>query len=189
MQTKEQKAAYMKAWHEANREKILARTRAYYEANREEKLAKNKAYYSANRNEILTQKKAYRETNSEKLEAYHKTYRFKNREARSAQGKVYYAAHLNEHLARVHKRRAKEAGAKIGDPKAILAWIKSWKTETPLACHYCKSLSSGKEMTIDHVIPMSVGGPHDLTNLVVCCNSCNASKQDKLPTVWLARTS
>lgn len=214
MRTKEQNAAYMKAWREANREKLLAKrkayceankehiaacTKAYREANKEQKAACNKAWYETNREKILAQKKVYNAANRESIAARMKVYNEVNRDERLAQKKVYYeanreqmkvynAAHPNEHLARVHKHRAQKLGVKIGDTKSILAWLKSWKTPALVACHYCKSLSSGTEMTIDHVIPMSAGGPHDLANLVVCCQSCNSSKQDRLPAVWLART-
>ena len=120
-------------------------------------------------------KKAYREANPEKIAAKQKIYQA-----------AYRAAHPNKYLADSHKQRANKAGVKIGDTKAILAWFKGWRTETPVACHYCMSIYPGKAMTIDHVIPMSKGGDHDLNNLVVCCSSCNSLKQDKLPEEWLA---
>ena len=120
-------------------------------------------------------KKAYREANPEKIAAKQKIYQA-----------TYRAAHPNKYLADSHKVRANKAGVKIGDEKAVLHWLNSWRTEAPAACHYCMSISPGIKMTIDHVIPMSKGGPHDLTNLVVCCSSCNNLKQDKLPEEWQA---
>ena len=171
MQTKEQKAAYMKPYCKANREKLAAYHKAWYSANREKRLAQMKVSYAENRDEYLAHKKVYYAENRYELLAYNK---------------AYAAAHPNEYLANTHKKRAKKAGAKMGDTKAILYWLKGWKTEAPVACHYCKSLSPGTDMTMDHVIPMSAGGDHDLNNLVVCCKSCNSSKQDRLPAEWLA---
>ena len=46
---KERKAAYQKAYYEANREKRAAYQKAYREANREKLAARQKAYYEANR--------------------------------------------------------------------------------------------------------------------------------------------
>lgn len=47
-------------------------------------------------------------------------------------------------------------------------------------CAYC-----GKdiflEYTMDHVIPMSKGGPHTINNVVPCCLSCNSKKKDGPP--------
>ena len=142
MQTKEQKAAYFKAYYAANREKELARVKAFRVANSEKYLA---------------------------------------------QKKEYNTTHSNKNLAHIHKCRAKRFKVKIGDEKAILVWLEGWRTEAPVACHYCKAVSPGTGMTMDHVIPMSAGGAHDLSNLVVCCKSCNSSKQDKLPEVWLSK--
>jgi 5-methylcytosine-specific restriction endonuclease McrA len=139
---------------------------------KEEISAYNKARYAANRKKILAQVRIYQAANTEKKAAYMKDYR---------------AAHPNERLANWHKHRAKKLGVKIGDTAAILIWLDSWRTEAPTSCHYCKKVAPGTEMEVDHVIPLSAGGDHDLSNLVVCCESCNHSKYDKLPEVWLAQ--
>lgn len=45
-------------------------------------------------------------------------------------------------------------------------------------CVYC---GSGKNLTIDHVIPKSKGGDNSWTNLVTSCSRCNCNKGDKTP--------
>jgi len=172
MQTKEQKAAYDKIRYAENREKYLAQAKAWQAANPEKLAAKRKAYAAANRKKLAAKTKAYRQANPEKF---------------AACIKAWQAAHPNKCLALCHKHRAKKFGVKIGDTAAILIWLEGWKTEAPVACHYCKAISPGTEMTIDHVIALSAGGDHDLNNLVVCCPSCNSFKGDKLPEVWLAQ--
>lgn len=159
MQTKQERAAYYKAYRAANREKLAAAKKAWYDNNRGEVLARVKVYQAA------------------------------RPEKTAAHKRKYAANHPNERLALWHKQRAKKAGAKIVNPKAILAWFKGWKTEAPVACHYCKAVAPGTDMEIDHVIPMSKGGDHDLPNLVVCCKSCNGSKYNKLPAEWQAKYS
>lgn len=50
------------------------------------------------------------------------------------------------------------------------------------ACFYC---GSKENIEVDHLIPISRGGAHVLSNLVPACRSCNASKRDKyLGTEW-----
>lgn len=44
-------------------------------------------------------------------------------------------------------------------------------------CVYCGS-SNKKDLTIDHVIPQSKGGPHTWENLVTACKKCNSEKAD-----------
>lgn len=44
-------------------------------------------------------------------------------------------------------------------------------------CSYCnQKLNPFTEFTVDHVVPVSRGGTHELGNLVPCCRSCNSSK-------------
>jgi 5-methylcytosine-specific restriction endonuclease McrA len=45
-------------------------------------------------------------------------------------------------------------------------------------CVYC---SSGSNLTIDHVIPVSRGGRTIFENVVTCCYSCNEKKGNKTP--------
>ena len=46
---KAKRAVYVKAWQEANREKIAAQHRARYEAKKESFAAQHKAHYEANK--------------------------------------------------------------------------------------------------------------------------------------------
>jgi hypothetical protein len=83
--TKEERKAYNKAYHEANKESIHAKQAAYYDANKdkintqhkayreatkEQQKEHSKAYYDANKDKIKVRQKAYRETNPDKVKAY-----------------------------------------------------------------------------------------------------------------------
>jgi len=43
-------------------------------------------------------------------------------------------------------------------------------------CQYCGLQAPDTELTVDHVIPVSLGGPDDPSNLVAACRDCNAGK-------------
>ena len=45
-------------------------------------------------------------------------------------------------------------------------------------CQFCKSACDRKNLTIDHLIPLALGGLDDITNYVTCCSSCNGRKAD-----------
>lgn len=47
------------------------------------------------------------------------------------------------------------------------------------ACHYCGASTPKKRRTADHVTPLSRGGPHSVSNLVMACQACNATKGDR----------
>jgi len=43
-------------------------------------------------------------------------------------------------------------------------------------CHYCRIKLTDKTMTIDHKIPVSVGGKNHFNNYVAACVTCNYTK-------------
>ena len=47
------------------------------------------------------------------------------------------------------------------------------------ACQYCGR--RGNDLTLDHVLPRSRGGPTSWENVVACCRACNAKKRDRTP--------
>jgi 5-methylcytosine-specific restriction endonuclease McrA len=48
-------------------------------------------------------------------------------------------------------------------------------------CQYCGNKFMKHQLTLDHVIPKSRGGPKTWNNLVACCVPCNQLKGDKTP--------
>ncbi len=73
-----------------------------------------------------------------------------------------------------HRRRArKRANGGTGHVSA-----QDWKdilTKYGAACLCCGSTAPP---TMDHVVPLSLGGPHDKTNLQPLCHLCNSLKSD-----------
>lgn len=48
-------------------------------------------------------------------------------------------------------------------------------------CQYCGDKFSIGELTYDHVIPRAQGGKTTWTNIVSCCQECNAHKANRTP--------
>ena len=48
-------------------------------------------------------------------------------------------------------------------------------------CQYCSKLLTASQITIDHVVPRSQGGPTSFTNCVICCHDCNSMKSNMTP--------
>lgn len=44
------------------------------------------------------------------------------------------------------------------------------------ACRYCGCVAPDVKLTVDHVIPVSLGGSNDPQNLVTACEGCNSGK-------------
>jgi 5-methylcytosine-specific restriction enzyme A len=48
-------------------------------------------------------------------------------------------------------------------------------------CHYCHNSFKPKEITMDHVLPISRGGKSTRGNIVPCCKACNNDKKYMTP--------
>lgn len=48
-------------------------------------------------------------------------------------------------------------------------------------CHYCGNVFKSQDLTLDHVIPKSIGGKASWTNIVTSCKDCNTQKANKTP--------
>jgi len=178
---KENLAAYNKAYYEANKEKkaayreankenLAAYGKAYRVANKEKRVAQKKVYYQANKEKLAAYDKAYRETNKEKIAAYYEA----NKADRVAQQKVYYQANKNMSRARVAKRRAlklKQVPIHLRDcPQEKQRLMQTYILSSML------SKATGVQHHVDHMWPLSDGGPHWSGNLQVITAYENRSK-------------
>ena len=51
-------------------------------------------------------------------------------------------------------------------------------------CHYCGQHFPPRDLTMDHLVPLSRGGRTTHGNVVPCCKDCNTRKQQLLPMEW-----
>jgi 5-methylcytosine-specific restriction endonuclease McrA len=51
-------------------------------------------------------------------------------------------------------------------------------------CYYCHKSFPPKELTLDHLVPVSRGGRTTKGNCVPCCKECNNRKQSLTPVEW-----
>ena len=45
-------------------------------------------------------------------------------------------------------------------------------------CQFCQEKFDATELTIDHLVPLALGGLDEMTNYVTCCRGCNGRKAD-----------
>ena len=57
--------------------------------------------------------------------------------------------------------------------------IEEWQTMCLLVGGRCVKCGQIAELTIDHIVPVSVGGRNDISNLQPLCMSCNSRKGTK----------
>ena len=81
---------------------------------------------------------------------------------------------IDEALIRVERSKARE-----------LRRSRWWQQKTSTGtCWYCGLQVGFKNLTMDHVIPLSRGGRSTKDNLVPCCKACNNKKKSSLPVEW-----
>lgn len=150
-------------------------------ANHEEALANAKLHYQANREVIIERNKQYAEANAEKVAAYQKQYREEHQEERKAYQQEYwpehYAANRRKYIEKGKKRQALLQGHGKGFRKSD---IRQMYEQQKGRCYWCEEELNGS-YEIDHIIPLSKGGPHHLGNVCCACFSCNRSKHAKMP--------
>jgi 5-methylcytosine-specific restriction endonuclease McrA len=79
--------------------------------------------------------------------------------------------------ARAHARAVTLTGPQWG---FTLEWFNS-------SCVYCgRKLGLIECATLEHFVPLAAGGDHVIGNCAPACQSCNSSKHDKLPEIWMA---
>ena len=170
-----------KAYYEANKEKISEKKKAYREANKE----KIKDYYEANKERILERNKTYREANKDKI----KVYREANKERLSEYSKAYYESNKEKKKAyrEANKDKGSENQSRYRSMKreAIPKFLRNCEVERKRLQDTYKlrqliSEATGIEHHVDHMWPLSKGGPHWSGNLQIITATENLSKNAKL---------
>lgn len=99
------------------------------------------------------------------------------RELHKATAQRYLATPAGREVAREHVRRRR---AKMKEIEPILS-IEQWRIVLAKYDNRCAYCGSRKRIEMDHVIPLSKGGTHDIHNVVPACRSCNNKKNAQPP--------
>lgn len=125
------------------------------------------AYYVKNRSAILEKTKLYAKEHPEIRAKIARNYKRNNPEK--------FRARLSANHSR---RKAAMRGATHIDPKAN-GLIRKWRLRKSFICYYCKDSFPIKKMQVDHIVAVSTGGKHEVSNLCQSCPLCNIRKRNK----------
>jgi HNH endonuclease len=56
-----------------------------------------------------------------------------------------------------------------------------------LRCMYCGRAMGEVQLTVDHLVPLELGGANDTSNYLSACRRCNKDKGSEEPRAWCAR--
>lgn len=158
-QCKECHRKMSREWYHNNPDKIRESRRKTCEKNRE----KRNAYFAK-----------LREKNREKFRLYAQEYRRKNKEKFYAGVAKWNRAHPESCRAYVKNRLILKKGSSGNVSAAAWELIKKMCGNKCVVCG-----GSVEHLSQDHIIPLVMGGEHDIGNLQPVCISCNSKKARK----------
>lgn len=171
-----------RAWYTANPERAAAASKAHREANPEAYTVRQRAYRQAHRTHLADQKRADHAANRDRDLERSRAWYEANRDHAGQLARAWQVRNPGK-VARIqHRRRAKKAMA-VSVPYTAADVARLMDRYGGL-CGYCRS---GRATEVDHMIPIAMGGPDALPNLLPVCRRCNASKGHKTVAAWLRR--
>lgn len=118
--------------------------------------------------------------NKERLDARHKEWQARNiarsRVFSNARTTRWRKRNLAQDAAKSARRRAVKLAAETGDRGSCVAFFKWAGVTQAIPCYWCKKKTTPGFRHIDHIIPLSKGGPDSTGNLCVSCPPCNSRK-------------
>jgi 5-methylcytosine-specific restriction endonuclease McrA len=170
----EKRRAKAREYQRKRREKDLGAARRYGReymrkwriSNPGENAAACHRYYVGHRDTVIAGNKRWDVANPERKARNHRAWDKKHPEIGRA---------------KTARRRAALAAAAVGNQAAVKEIYARALDPKPIRCYYCHEWIPPGERHVDHVWPLSEGGPHTAYNLVIAHKSCNLKKGTKLP--------
>lgn len=143
-----------------NKKRHNEKSKRYYKKNKERILELGRKRYRAKKTEIAKYHAHYYKNNKEKVDEQNRRWRINNYDKWLSYGRNYFCK-------------------RDGD-FSYEEWL-MLQAEYDNKCAYCGKITG---LTIDHVVPISRGGEHDIGNVLPSCHSCNSKKGTKLLSEW-----
>jgi len=174
--TKNQSALSYKKYYGKNKKDICERTNKYRAENKDKYKNYSKKFADENRDKVNKSSKQWRDLNSEYFIKYYQEHIDQYKVSTTK----YYKTDKGKANAK-NKNYKRRTITKQGD--VTIQQLLDLTTNAKV-CYWCNISLKGKKVHIDHYIPLSKGGEHTISNLVVSCAKCNLTKSAKDPIVF-----
>lgn len=154
---------------------------AYYARNGERRREANRRWKRDNRVKHLEQVQRWQAENRERSNENKKRWKKRHPEKVKAASRRLTPSSLASHAARERIRRKYKTVETDPDIRQVYELAQSGKK---IHCYYCRAVTRCGHRHVDHVIPLSRGGQHVRTNLVIACISCNLKKGTRIITLF-----
>ena len=177
-------------WKARNKERVRVKVKEHYDANRESILAARKERYWANREGELARQKVYRESNPEYHHRRFKLWRDAHKEQAQAVQRTWQAKQGDDYrkrcCVRVHtwmqanplkraEQRSRYRALKRNALTDLVDFAFTAKRDR-MMCGICHKRVARKDLSFDHIVPLSKGGAHANWNLQVAHSLCNSRR-------------
>jgi 5-methylcytosine-specific restriction endonuclease McrA len=161
-------------FNERNRDRARERGRRVYREKPEQIKAINARSRAKNRERILEGKREYRRRNRERLKIKDHAYAQAHREQANRNSREWAKRNREKAQARVRQYRARKANC------VSTLTAAEWKFIREAYGSKCLKCGATEKITLDHVIPIVMGGSNTADNVQPLCKSCNSKKHDKI---------
>lgn len=151
-----------KSWRDDNKDSLNARRREARSREAEKYKKKSKDYYSMNRERIASYTREKRKRNPYPHREW--SLRWSRR---------------NPDMRKIQSQRRRAALVAAGGDYTQVEW-KELVEKYGHACLCCGRKEPEIKLTVDHVVPLSLGGNNTIGNIQPLCQQCNSGKKDKV---------
>ncbi len=172
-------SAQRKDYRENNRDRVSESKRTYNAKNRDRLLAKSRERHAANRDADNAKMRARRSANPELVRAEKAAEYERNKGHYKQRSREWHERNPGASAEYDRRRRARMRGTQVVPLSS--QQIQQRFSVFDDRCVYC---GTEGELTVDHIIPLSRGGRHILSNIKPACRSCNSKKRNRRPDEW-----
>jgi 5-methylcytosine-specific restriction endonuclease McrA len=163
-------------YYAEHREEIIARVARYVEEKREEVKARQARHYASHREKLCARQRAYQASHRDEVSARNRAYHAAHREELGAYARAYQKAHPDGHRQQGATRRARLHNS----PAERFTRAEIYQRDRGI-CHLCHKRVDPQKWHLDHLVPISLGGPHTRDNVAVSHPLCNIRRNASGP--------
>ena len=164
-------------WEKANPDKKRVYEKRWRDANKEKERRRCAEKYSKTKEKRTLKIKEWKLLNLEKVRAYTRKSNNKHKERRRETTKLWLAKNPEKNKIYLENRRA--AKMKNGGQIYHDEWVDLCE-KYGNRCINPNCPDPSKPLTIDHVVPIKMGGSNTINNVQPLCQRCNSSKNVKI---------
>ncbi len=169
--------AACRAYYQANKTRLVALQKQRRLENPEERKAHDAKYREVHAEKVRASKERYRLANLGKVKAAKVKWRLENPEKMQQARDAWELANPEKKQVHRENRRARERAASGRMSPGIIGKLFFAQQGK---CAACRVIFKGR-MELDHILPLSLGGSNDDSNIQLLCRTCNRSKGKKHP--------